>query len=101
MCCILVHMMDAAGLIAARVGTLGIQCTGAHWRMSSLIDPLLECWMVDDALLSDNDSIVLVVYLVLRLETPRMSCMSAPLFDTRLKGLVVPDLVQLVIGSGS
>ena len=46
--------------------------------------------MVDDALLSDSDSIVLVVYLVLRLETPRMSCMSAPLFDTRLIGLVVP-----------
>ena len=57
--------------------------------------------MVDDALLSDNDSVVLVVYLVLRLETPRMSCMSAPLFDTRLIGLVVPDLVQLVIESGS
>ena len=56
--------------------------------------------MVDDALLSDNDSVVLVVYLVLRLKTPRMSCMSAPLFDTRLIGLAVPDLVQLVIGSG-
>ena len=69
--------------------------------MSSLIDPLTECWMVDDALLSDNDSLVRVVYLVLRLETPRMSCMSAPLFDTRLIGLAVPDLVQLVIGSGS
>ena len=69
--------------------------------MSSLIDPLTECWMVDDALLSDNDSVVLVVYLVLRLETPRMSCMSASFFDTRLIGLVVPDLAQLVIGSGS
>ena len=69
--------------------------------MSSLIDPLTEWWMVDDALLSDSDSVVLVVYLVLRLETPRMSCMSAPLFDTRLIGLAVPDLVQLVIGSGS
>ena len=57
--------------------------------------------MVDDALLSNNDSVVLVVYLVLRLETPRMYCMSAPLFDTRLIGLAVPDLVQLVIGSGS
>ena len=69
--------------------------------MNSLIDPLTKCWMVDDALLSDSDSVVLVVYLVLRLETPRMSCMSAPLFDTRLIGLAVPDLVQLVIGSGS
>ena len=53
------------------------------------------------ALLSYNDSVVLVVYLVLRLETPRMSYMSAPLFDTRLIGLAVLDLVQLVIGSGS
>lgn len=69
--------------------------------MSSLIDPLTECWMVDDALLSNSDSVVLVVYLVLRLETPRMSCMSAPLFDTRLIGLAVLDLIQLVIGSGS
>ena len=69
--------------------------------MSSLIDPLTECWMVDDALLLDSDFVVLVVYLILRLETPRMSCMSAPLFDTRLIGLAVPDLVQLVIGSGS
>ena len=49
--------------------------------------------MVDDALLSYSDSVVLVVYLVLRLETPRMSCMSAPLFDTILIGLDVPDLV--------
>ena len=69
--------------------------------MSSLIDQLTECWIVDDALLSDSDSVVLVVYLVLRLEIPRISCMSAPLFDTRLIGLTVPDLVQLVIGSGS
>ena len=57
--------------------------------------------MVDDALLLDNDSVVLVVYLVLRLETPRMSCMSAPLFDTRLIGLDILDLVQLAIMSGS
>ena len=57
--------------------------------------------MVDDPLLSDNDSVVLVVYLFLRLETPRMSCMSAPLFDIKLIGLAVPDLVQLVIGSDS
>ena len=49
--------------------------------------------MVDDALLSNSDSVVLVVYLVLRLETLRMSYMSAPLFDTRLIGLAVPDLV--------
>ena len=57
--------------------------------------------MVDDVLLSDIDSVVLVVYLVLRLETPRMSYMSGPLFDTRHIGLAIPDLVQLVIGSGS
>ena len=69
--------------------------------MSSLIDPLMECWMVDDALLLNNDSVVPMVYLVLRLETPRMSCMSAPLFDTRLIGLDVSDLAQSIIGSGS
>ena len=57
--------------------------------------------MVDDALLSRNDFVVPMVYLVLRLETPRMSYMSAPLFDTRLIGLDDPDLVQLVIGSGN
>ena len=67
--------------------------------MSSLIDPLIECWMVDDALLSDSDSVVLVVYLVFRLETPKISCMSAPFFDTRFIGLNVPNLVQSVIGS--
>ena len=55
--------------------------------------------MVDDALLSDSDSVVLVVYLVLRLNTPRMSYMSTPLFDTGLIGLKVPNLVHPVIGS--
>ena len=57
--------------------------------------------MIDDALLLDSDFVVPMVYLVLRLGTLKMSCMSAPLFDTRLIGLAVPDLVQLVIGSGS
>ena len=60
--------------------------------MISLIDPLIECWMVDDVLLSDNDSIIPVVYLVLRLETLKMPCISTPLFDTGLIGLEVPDL---------
>ena len=100
MCCIPVHMMDVADFIAARVGTLGIQYR-CSLENELLIDPLTECWMVDDALLSDSDSVVLVVYLVLRLKTPRMSCISAPLFDTRLVGFVVLDLVQLVIGSCS
>ena len=49
--------------------------------------------MVDVTLLSDSDFVVLVVYLVLRLETPMMLCMSTPLFDTILIGLEVPDLV--------
>ena len=57
--------------------------------------------MVDDALLLDNDFVVLVVYLVFRLETSRMSCMSAPLLDTRLIGLDVLDIVQPVIESAS
>ena len=49
--------------------------------------------MVDDVLLSNNDSIVLVVYQILTLETPRMSYMSTPLFNTRLIGLKVSNLV--------
>ena len=69
--------------------------------MSSLIDPITKYWMVDDALLSDSDSVVPVVYLVLKLKTLRMSCMSTPLFDTILISLEVSDLVQPVIGSGS
>ena len=60
--------------------------------MSLLIDPLSECWMVNDTSLSDNDSVVLVVYLILRLETPRMSCMSTPLFYIGLIGLEVLEL---------
>ena len=57
--------------------------------------------MVNDALLSDKDSVVLVVYLILRLETPRMSYMSTSFFDTGLIGLDIPDLVQPVIRSDS
>ena len=57
--------------------------------------------MVDDALLSKNDFVVLVVYQVLRLKTLRMSCTSAPFFDIELIGLDVPDLAQLVIESDS
>ena len=57
--------------------------------------------MVNDTLLLDNDSVVLVVYLVLILEILRMSCMSAPLFNIRLIYLDVPDLAEPVIGSAS
>ena len=57
--------------------------------------------MVDNTSLSNNDSVILVVYLVLRLEIPRMSYMSTPLFDIKLIGLEVLDLIQSVIGSGS
>ena len=49
--------------------------------------------MVDDVLLSDSDYVVLIVYLVLRLETPRMSYMSTLLFDTILINLEVSNLV--------
>ena len=69
--------------------------------MSLLIDPLTKCWMVDDASLSDDDFVVRVVYQVLRLETPSMSCISTPLFNIRLIGLEVLDLTQPVIKSGS
>ena len=57
--------------------------------------------MVDDASLLDRDFVILVVYLVLRLKTPRIYCMSIPLFDTKLISLEVLDLAQSVIGSDS
>ena len=57
--------------------------------------------MVDDVLLSNSDSVVPVVYLVFRLKIPRMSYMSASLFDIGLIGLDVSYLAQSVIGSGS
>ena len=57
--------------------------------------------MVDDALLLDSEFVILVVYLVLRLEIPRMSSMSTPFFYTRFIGLKVPDLTPSVIESGS
>ena len=60
--------------------------------MSSSIDPLTECGMVDDVLFSDSDSIVLVEYMFLRLGTLRMFCMSTLLFDIRLICLKVPNL---------
>ena len=68
--------------------------------MSSLIDPLTKCWMINDTSLSDNDFVVLMMYLVLRLMTPKMSCMSTPLFNTKLIGLKVSNLSQSVIGHG-
>ena len=41
-----------------------------------------------------------MMYLVLRLEIPRMYCMSTPLFDTGLIDLEVPNLAQPIIESG-
>ena len=60
---------------------------GAHWIMSSLIDLLTECWMVNDTLLSDNDPVVPLVYLVHRLEILKISFMSTSLFDIGLISL--------------
>ena len=57
--------------------------------------------MVDNALLLYSDFVVTMEYLILKLEIPRMSYMSALLFDSRLIGLDVPDLAQLVFGSDS
>ena len=57
--------------------------------------------MVDDASLLVNDFIILVVYMVLRLETPRMFYMNTQLFDIGLIGLEVSNLAQLVIKSDS
>ena len=53
--------------------------------------------MVDDTSLLDSNSVVLVVYLVFRLEIPMISYMNTPLFDTRLIGLDVSDLVQPIL----
>ena len=49
--------------------------------------------MIDDTSLLDSNPIILIVYLVFRLETLRMSRMSTPLFDIRLIGLKVLDVV--------
>ena len=57
-----------------------------------MIDLLTEYWMVNDISLSDNDFIIPVVYLVLRLETPMIFYMSTSFFDIRLIGLEVLDL---------
>ena len=69
--------------------------------MSLLIYSLMECWIVDDVLLSYSNSVVLLVYLVLKLETPRISYMNASLFDIGLIDLDVPDLAYPIFGSGS
>ena len=60
--------------------------------MSSLIESLMECWMVDDTSLLDNNFIVPIMYMVLRLETPRMSYMSTSLFNIELICLKVSIL---------
>ena len=67
--------------------------------MSSLIDLLTECWMINDALLSNSDSVILIVHLVY--EKLRMSYISTLIFNTKPIGLEVLDLVQQVIWSGS
>ena len=69
--------------------------------MSLLNDPLTKCWMVNDTKLSDIDSVIPFMYLVVRHETPRMLYLSTLFFDSRLIGLEVPNLAQLVIGSDS
>ena len=65
--------------------------------MSSQNDPLTECWMVNDTSSSDNNFIVSVMYLVLRLETPRILCLSTSFFNTGFISLEVMDLVQTII----
>ena len=85
--------MEVAGLMWGHKG----YSAGTHLRISLLIDPLTEYWMVDDTSLLDSDSIIPIVYLALIFETQMISCMSTPLFDTKLIGLEVLNLVQLVI----
>lgn len=53
--------------------------------------------MDDDVLLLNNNFIVLVVYLVLRLEISK----STSLFDIELIGLEVSNLAQLIINNDS
>ena len=69
--------------------------------MSSLIETLTECWMVNDTLLLDSNFIIPMVYLVLRLKTLRMYYINTSLFDTRFIGLEVLDLAQSIIESGN
>ena len=61
--------------------------------MSSLNNPLIECWMINDILSSNSNFVVLVMYLVLRLETLMTPYLSTSFFDTELIGLEVSDLV--------
>lgn len=69
--------------------------------MSLLNDLLTECWMVNDTLSPDNDFVVSIVFLVLRLQTLRIPCSNTPFFDTALICLEVSDLVQTIIGNDS
>ena len=50
-------------------------------------DLLTECWIVNDISSLDSDSIVPIVYMIFRLETLRMLCLSTPFFDTEVIGL--------------
>ena len=48
--------------------------------------------MINDTSSLDNDFVVPIVYLVFRLKTLRIPCMSTLLFNTRLIGLEVSNL---------
>ena len=57
--------------------------------------------MTNDTSSSNNNFIVLVVCLILRLERPRISYLSTLFFDTGLINLEISNLVQTVIGNDS
>ena len=57
--------------------------------------------MINDTSSSDNNFVVSIVYLVLRLKTLRMPCLSTTFFNTGVIGLEVPDPVRTVIGNGN
>ena len=57
--------------------------------------------MINDISLLDNNFIVIVVCLVLKLETLRIPYMNTSLFDIRLISLKILDPTQLVIMSGN
>ena len=69
--------------------------------MSSLNIPLTKRWTVDDISLSNNDFMVLIMYLVIRLETPRMFYFSTSFFNTGLIYPKVSHLTQSIIESSS
>ena len=67
-----------------------------HW-----IDPFMEHYTVMWYPMLDSGYVVLVVWLVLRLETPRIPCVGSPFFDFALWIWFTSDSLHIVIKIGS